>query len=87
MLHGDAWSFVGMHLIWWLAWIVIISIAFTMFTPVPKHQLRSGERALDILRRRYAAGQVSTEEYEQRKVVLERDDPKSDSTMTAHQHR
>lgn len=87
MFHGDGWSFVGMHLIWWLVWIVIISSAFTIFTPVPKNQLRSGERALDILRRRYAAGQVSTEEYEQRKAVLERDDPKSDSTMTAHQHR
>jgi uncharacterized membrane protein len=46
-----------------------------MVTPVPKDQLRSGERALDILRRRYAAGEMSTEEYEQRKAVLERDEP------------
>lgn len=75
MLHATDWSFVGMHLFWWLFWFVLIATAFTTFTPVPKNQLKSGERALDILRRRYAAGQVSSEEYERRKAVLERDEP------------
>jgi len=76
-----------MHFIWWLFWVVLIATAFTTVTPVPKNQLRSGERALDILRRRYAAGQVSAEEYERRKAVLERDEPTSVSSAPAHQHR
>lgn len=67
-------------------WIALIVTAFVTVTPVPKNQMRSGERALDILRRRYAAGQVSTEEYEQRKAVLERDEPASVSTAPAHRH-
>lgn len=86
MSHITAWSFIGMHFIWWFVWIVFISLAFTTYTPVPKSHLRTGVRALDILRRRYAAGQVSTEEYERRKRVLERDEPSIVTTAPAPQH-
>jgi putative membrane protein len=73
-----------MHVIWWIIWIVLITMTFATVTPVPKHLVRSGERALDILRRRYAAGQVSTHEYERRKAVLEKDEPNSGSATRAH---
>ena len=75
MMHGDGWSFFGMHVIWWFVWILILTTAFAAFTSVPKRDQRAGVRALDILRRRYAAGQMSLEDYEQRKAVLERDEP------------
>ncbi len=84
MEHATGWSFIGMHLFWWLFWIVLISMAFATVTPVPKNQLKSGLRALDILRRRYAAGQVSTEEYERRKAVLDRDEPSEDTAIHGH---
>lgn len=86
MLHPTAWWFFGMHFFWWLFWIALVVTAFATVTPVPKNQMKSGERALDILRRRYAAGQVSTEEYERRKAVLERDEPTSALRAPAHQH-
>ena len=89
MLHATGWWFFGMHFLWWAFWILLIGALFSTVTPVPKNQLRSGERALDILRRRYAAGQVSTEEYERRKAVLERDEPHGVPTVSsarAHQH-
>ena len=70
-MYGAGWSFFGMHFIWWAFWILLIVTAFTTVTPVPKSQLKSGERALDVLRRRLAAGHVSIEEYERRKAVLE----------------
>ena len=76
MMHGDGWSFFGMHVIWWFVWILIISSTFAAFTPVPKKHLRAGVRALDILRRRYAAGKMSSEDYEERKAALERDEPR-----------
>ena len=89
MLHATTISFFGMHILWWAFWIlVILGLAATM-TPVPKSQMRSGERALDILRRRYAGGQFSTEEYERRKAVLERDDRDRAATVPsarAHSH-
>lgn len=86
MLHATGWSFLGMHFIWWFVWFAFISLALTTYTPIPKNQLKRGVRALDILRRRYAAGQVSTEEYERRKVLLERDEPRDVATAGAHQH-
>lgn len=86
MLHETAWWFFGMHLFWWLFWIALIVTAVATVTPVPKNQMKSGVRALDILRRRYAAGQVSTEEYERRKAVLERDEPNSVPAVRARQH-
>jgi len=84
MFHPE-WSFIGMHLFWWLFWLVLFVLLFATVTPVPKKDLKTRERALDILRRRYAAGQLSTEEYERRKAVLERDEPKGPPT-TVHAH-
>lgn len=87
MLHYAAWSFFGMHILWWVFWFALISLTFVTVTPVPKSQLRSGELALDILRRRYAAGQFSTEEYERRKAVIERDEsPRVSTAVPRHQH-
>ena len=86
MLHATGWSFIGMHLIWWVFWFGLITVAFSTVTPVPKSQLRTGERALDILRRRYAAGQLSTEDYERRKSILERDEPSLASATPAYRH-
>lgn len=89
MLHATTLGFFGMHLFWWAFWILLIAGLWATVTPVPKSQMRSGERALDILRRRYAAGQFSTEEYERRKAVLERDETRrapTVSTARAHSH-
>lgn len=86
MLHATGWSFIGMHLFWWIFWLGLIAVAFGTVTPVPKSQFRSGEGALDILRRRYAAGHLSTEDYERRKFVLERDDPASSVSTPPRHH-
>jgi putative membrane protein len=86
MLHANNWSLFGMHFFWWLFWIGLIVTTFSTVTPVPKSQMKSGERALDILRRRYAAGQISSEDYEKRKGVLERDEPGTVPAARSHQH-
>jgi putative membrane protein len=75
MQHLTTWSFIGMHFFWWMFWIILIVAASSTFTPVPRSQAKSGSRALDILQRRFAAGDVSPEDYEQRRAVLERDAP------------
>jgi putative membrane protein len=56
---------------WWLFWVVVIVAFFSLLTPVPKSRVR--QRPLDILQRRYAAGEISSEEYEERKAKLLRD--------------
>lgn len=79
-MHDGTWWldggwFFGMHLFWWLFWIVVIVAFFSLLTPVPKNQPRTGDPPLDILQRRFAAGEIGTEEYQQRKAILTRDQP------------
>lgn len=75
MMYFDGWGFFGMHVFWWLFWILLILAFFLLLTPVPRHKAR--ETPLQILQRRYAAGELSTQEYEERKARLERDAPKT----------
>ena len=63
--------FWGMHFFWWLFWVAAIMLLFSPITPVSRGRRR--ETPLEVLQRRYAAGEVSTQEYEERKTALERD--------------
>ena len=72
-MHDGSWWFFGMHAFWWLFWIALIVLFFSLITPVPKRQVRTRGTPLDILQRRFAAGEISAEEYERRKAVLTRD--------------
>lgn len=69
------WSFIGMHPIWWLFWALLLIAIFGFATPVPRRTLRQSRdnSPLTILQRRYASGQMSTEEYQERKAVLEKE--------------
>lgn len=67
----DGWWFFGMHLFWWLFWVIIIVLFFWLLTPVPRKRAQvHRETPLEILQHRYAAGEISTEEYEERKARL-----------------
>lgn len=69
MEHG--WI-LGMHISWWVFWILLIILFFAFLEAEPKQKAkRRRENPLDILKRRYAAGEITTEEYEERKGRLE----------------
>jgi putative membrane protein len=74
-MHFMDGGFWGMHVIWWVVWIALISIFFGLLTPVPRSKARV--TPLHLLQRRYASGEISTEEYEERKTRIERDTPSS----------
>jgi putative membrane protein len=65
----------GMHFAWWIFWIVVVILGVWFVTrarmPGPTSPPESAESPLDILRRRYANGEISTDEYEERKSRLE----------------
>jgi len=79
MYHDGSFSF-GMHAFWWIAWIVVIATFAILLVRAPSRRegdakkMEPGPREtpLEILLRRYAAGEISTNEYEERKAVLER---------------
>lgn len=72
----------GMHWFWWVFWILAIVGVVWMINRM--QQERSGappasprestrETPLETLQRRYAEGEITTDEYEERKERLERD--------------
>lgn len=67
----DAWSFFGMHLFWWLFWIAIVVAFLALFMPAQWRRPR--ETPLEELQRRYAAGALSSQDYEEHKAALRRD--------------
>jgi len=63
---------LGMHVLWWLLWVPLTIVLVTLLLTTPRKIL--WQRApLEILRSRYAAGEISTEEYLERKKVLDPD--------------
>ena len=74
------WGF-GMHLFWWIFWILLIVFFFALLTPVPRKRAHLYRQTpLEILQRRYANGEITTQEYEERKSRLERDSSATAST-------
>jgi putative membrane protein len=70
----------GMYSGWWLLgmgmmvlfWIAIILLVIWVVRSLFPHQVGSGhDRALEILRQRYAAGEINAAEYEQARARLE----------------
>ncbi len=72
-MHYEGWGFWGMHVFWWLFWIILIVGFFALIDPRPRNRPR--ETPLELLQRRYAAGKISSVEYEERKAKLERESP------------
>ena len=71
MYYGDM---MGMHALWWVFWIaVVIALVFWGGGGYSARRDRPRETPHETLRRRLANGEVSTEEYEKRKAVLDRD--------------
>jgi putative membrane protein len=69
MYNGGFW---GMNLIWWFIWMVMIFWIFATPYSIPGQRFRK-DTAFDILRKRYAAGELTTEEYKEKKKLLEVD--------------
>lgn len=61
----------GMHWGWWVFCIfVIIALVFVFIRGLPGQFSKRSGTPLETLQRRYAAGEISTEEYEERKTRL-----------------
>ena len=71
MWYGDGWMF-GMHFLWWGFWLllVVFLVAFLLRRDIGPPSPGPQPTALETLERRYAAGEISTEEFEERRTHL-----------------
>ena len=60
-MHFDGSGWMGMHWLWWIFWISVI-VSVLALSNAPRRRQR-GESSLEILRRRYAAGEIDDKEY------------------------
>jgi len=65
-------GFWGMDIIWWFVWIILIFWIFATPYNIPG-QRRKKDGPLDILKKRFASGQITQEEYEESKKILTTD--------------
>ena len=71
--YNDYW---GMNFIWWIIWILFLIWIFA----TPWGYRRTRDTSYDILRKRFAAGEITKEEYEEKKAILEKDFKKNNYT-------
>ena len=64
------YHFFGMHLIWWVFWVVLIFALFGWFEPVPKRRVRRDSPA-EILKRRFASGEITEDEFRERLRIID----------------
>lgn len=66
------YHFWGMHLVWWFLWIFFLFWIFGTPYEIPGQRTKRAS-PFDILQKRFAAGQISREQYEEDKSILEKD--------------
>ena len=68
-MHDFDGHFWGMHFLWWIIWFFLILWIFLVPKSRPDRTLRK-EKPLQILKRRFAKGEITKEEYEESKNIL-----------------
>lgn len=68
------WShhYWGMHVFWWIFWLIMMTALLTWAWPT---QAKRRDSAVEELRRTYASGQITEEEYRHRLAVLDERPP------------
>ena len=69
MYNSNYW---GMNMIWWFIWGMFIFWIFFIPLSIPGQRYRK-DSPFDILRKRFASGLITNEEYQEKKKILEND--------------
>lgn len=69
-MYYNNYQFWGMHLIWWLAWGIILFWIFATPYTIPGQRSRK-DSPLDILKKRFVSGEINKEEYQEMKKIIE----------------
>jgi putative membrane protein len=64
--------YLGMNLMWWFIWVMLLFWIFATPYDIPGQRSRKSS-PLDVLQKRFASGQITNAEYQERKQILEND--------------
>jgi putative membrane protein len=62
----------GMHFFWWVLWIGMLVWIFAVPYDIPFQRRRRDSR-LDILQKRFAAGEIGVKEYSDKRKIIGND--------------
>ena len=65
-------NFGGMNFIWWIIWMIMIFWIFATPYNIPGQRTKKNS-PLDILQKRFASGEITNDEYQEKKKILEND--------------
>lgn len=66
------WMKITFPLLWWLIWIILLVWIFVLPYRISGEKMKK-DSPLDILRKRFASGEITKEEYQEKKEILEKD--------------
>lgn len=69
-MYYDGYHFAGMHLVWWFVWVTLFFWIYATPYNIPGQRMKK-DSPLDILRKRFANGEIKTDEYHEKKKILE----------------
>ncbi len=58
--------FWGMHFFWWVFWVILLIWIFASPYNIPGQRTKN-ETPLDILKKRFAKGEITKEEFDEKK--------------------
>ncbi|MGB5821668.1 MAG: SHOCT domain-containing protein [Saonia sp.] len=59
----------GMHFVWWIIWLILLIWIFFVPYDIPYQKFKK-EDPLAILKKRFANGEITKEEFEESKRIL-----------------
>jgi putative membrane protein len=68
----DGHHYWGMHFFWWFFWLILIVWAYRASRKNSNQQSKE-DGALEILKKRFAKGEITKDEYEEMKKTLGND--------------
>ena len=68
-MHWFEGHYWGMHLFWWIVWIILFIWIFLTPWDIPGQRTKK-DTPLDILKKRYASGEIDRQQFEDMKKDL-----------------
>lgn len=69
-MHTYEGHFWGMHWFWWIIWVAIMAWIFLTPWDIPGQRMKTTSRAEAILKERFAKGEISKEEFEEKRKLI-----------------